>query len=184
MHTYDHVFNKYLISTIDLYFFFNFINNEQKNRSYSSHKERIVFTERDESMQNTLKNFEGTDGRNFHMLRYGLLHSLNLMINRIAGLMAYKYALHTAVTIKETNAFNNQIGVMWFKHSKWNQVAIVYMGSDHNCITEYLNFLNSMRLENSISHSQYGLAAESCNFVVLKSCNYATILDPCHFFFP
>ena len=69
-------------------------------------------------MQNTLKNFEGTDGRNFHMLRYGLLHSLNLMINRIAVLMAYKYALHTAVTIKETNTFNNQTGVMWFKHSK------------------------------------------------------------------
>ena len=69
-------------------------------------------------MQNTLKNFEGTDGRNFHMLRYGLLHSLNLMINRIAGLMAYKYALHTAVTIKEMNTFNNQTGVMWFKHSK------------------------------------------------------------------
>ena len=62
-------------------------------------------------MQNILKNFEGTDGRNFNMLRYGLIHSLNLMVNRIAGLMANKYALHTAVTIKETNALNNQTGV-------------------------------------------------------------------------
>lgn len=51
---------------------------------------------------------------------------------------------------------------------KWNQVAIVYMVSDHNCITEYLNFLNSMKLKDNISHSQYGLAAESCNFIVLK----------------
>ena len=62
-------------------------------------------------MQNTLKNFEGIDGRNFHMLRYGLIHSLNLMLNRIAGLMAYKYALHAAVTIKVMNVFNNQSGV-------------------------------------------------------------------------
>ena len=62
-------------------------------------------------------------------------------------------------------------------------MVIVYMVSDHNCITVYLNFLNSMRLKDSISHSQYGLAAESCNFIVLKSYNYATILDPCHFFF-
>ena len=62
-------------------------------------------------MQNTLKNFEGTVGRNFHMLRYGLIHSLNLMVNRIAGLMANIYALYTVVTIKETNAFNNQTGV-------------------------------------------------------------------------
>lgn len=62
-------------------------------------------------MQNTLKNFEGIDGRNFHMLRYGLIHSLNLMLNRIAGLMAYKYALHAAVTIKVMNVFSNQSGV-------------------------------------------------------------------------
>ena len=45
------------------------------------------------------------------MLRYGLIHSLNLMLNRIAGLMAYKYALHAAVTIKVMNVFSNQSGV-------------------------------------------------------------------------
>ena len=33
------------------------------------------------------------------------------MLNRIAGLMAYKYALHAAVTIKVMNVFNNQSGV-------------------------------------------------------------------------
>ena len=38
---------------------------------YFSHKEFIVFTEKDKSMHNTIKNSEGADERNCHMLRYG-----------------------------------------------------------------------------------------------------------------
>lgn len=102
-----------------------------------------------------------TDGRRFHILKYGeviLVYPIQLK------LYANWYSLFfgpSALNIQGNNAFQINVELVWFRHSKWSWVWPLWMWFQmHSCITKNLNFLTCIRLKDTSSHSQNSICQQ------------------------